>query len=140
MFSNPITSPLLRERNLPYRGTTLTTLLDSRLTVFATAPPQPASNDFASTRALVPGGPEPSRNGLGNLIPLTVIERSIDLLLVRRELSSILILRFGDSCGRTIRLQVFADDTVGDQRSIKGSDRMGKIEIDHQSFGGKPPA
>src|SRR5207237_7843545 len=77
MFSKPITSPLLRERNLPYRGTTLTTLLDSKLTVFATAPPQPASYDFASTRALVPGGPEPNRNGLGNLMPLTVIERSI---------------------------------------------------------------
>src|SRR5437867_11407364 len=77
MFSNPITSPLLRERSLPYRGTTLTTLLDSRLTVFATAPPQPASNDLASTRAFVPGGPEPSKNGFGNLIPLTVMDRSI---------------------------------------------------------------
>src|SRR5437660_2535775 len=32
------------------------------------------------TRAFVPGGPEPSRNGLGKLIPLTVIERSMGLL------------------------------------------------------------
>src|ERR1043165_2991103 len=72
-----MTSFVSRERSFPYRGTTLTTLLDSRLTVLATAPPQPASNDFASTRAFVPGGPEPSRNGLGNLMPLTVIERSM---------------------------------------------------------------
>src|ERR1044071_10181285 len=49
----------------------------SRLTVFATTPPQPASKDLAMTRAFVPGGPEPSRKGLGNLMPLTVIERFI---------------------------------------------------------------
>src|SRR5436305_14720659 len=49
----------------------------SKLTVFATAPPHPASNDFAMTRAFVPGGPEPSRKGFGNLMPLTVIESSI---------------------------------------------------------------
>jgi hypothetical protein len=29
------------------------------------------------TRAFVPGGPEPNKNGLGNLTPLTVIERSM---------------------------------------------------------------
>src|ERR1044072_2922996 len=57
--------------------TTFTTLADSRLTVFATAPPQPASNDFASTRAFVPGGPEPRTNGLGNFMPLTVMDRSM---------------------------------------------------------------
>src|SRR2546421_2093738 len=79
MFSNPMTSPEVRERNLPYRGTTLTTFADSRLTVFATAPPQPASNDLAITRAFVPGGPEPSRNGLGKVIPFTTIDRSICL-------------------------------------------------------------
>jgi len=44
--------------------------------VLATAPPQPASYDFAITRALVPGGPEPSRKGLGNFIPFTVIDKS----------------------------------------------------------------
>src|SRR5436190_11114400 len=77
-----MTSLFSRDRSLPYRGTTLTTLLDSRLTVFATAPPQPASKALASTRALVPGGPEPNKKGLGNLMPLTVIERSIDLLQV----------------------------------------------------------
>src|SRR5438105_2002701 len=32
------------------------------------------------TRAFVPGGPDPRRNGLGKLIPLTVIERSMGLL------------------------------------------------------------
>src|SRR5690349_4216939 len=78
MFSKPITSPVDLERSFPYRGTTFTTFADSRLTVFATAPPQPASNDFASTRAFVPGGPEPSTNGLGNFMPLTVMDRSIN--------------------------------------------------------------
>src|SRR6185436_17862310 len=76
-FSNPITSPVDRERSFPQRGATFTTFADSRLTVFATAPPQPASYDFASTRAFVPGGPEPRTNGFGNFMPLTVIDKSI---------------------------------------------------------------
>src|SRR2546425_3228943 len=79
MFSNPMTSPEVFERSLPYRGTTLTTFADSRLTVLATAPPHPASYDFAITRALVPGGPEPNKKGLGNFIPFTVIDKSIAL-------------------------------------------------------------
>src|SRR6185369_5893091 len=78
IFSKPITSPVDLERSFPERGTTFTTFADSRLTVFATAPPQPASNDFASTRAFVPGGPEPRTNGLGNFMPLTVIDKSIN--------------------------------------------------------------
>src|SRR5215813_8455174 len=77
IFSKPITSPETLERSLPYRGTTFTTLADSSETVLATAPPQPASYDLVITRAFVPGGPEPRTNGLGNLMPLTVIERSI---------------------------------------------------------------
>src|SRR3954468_25008728 len=40
--------------------------------VLQTLPPQPRSNDFAITFALVPGGPDPSRNGFSNSIPLTV--------------------------------------------------------------------
>src|SRR5882724_10813184 len=81
IFSNPITSPEVLDLSFPYRGTTFTTFADSSDTVLATAPPQPASYDLAITRAFVPGGPEPNKKGLGNLIPLTVIERSIDQLL-----------------------------------------------------------
>src|SRR5882672_5001904 len=43
--------------------------------VLQTTPPQPRSNDLAITLALVPGGPEPSRNGLSNSIPVTVVFR-----------------------------------------------------------------
>ena len=77
MFSKPITSPEVRERSLPSRGTTFTTLADSGLIVFATAPPQPAFYDLAITLAFVPGGPEPSRKGLGKVIPFTTIDKSI---------------------------------------------------------------
>ncbi len=41
--------------------------------VLQTTPPQPSSNAFAMTFALVPGGPEPSTNGFSNFIPSTVI-------------------------------------------------------------------
>src|SRR4051794_8014177 len=41
--------------------------------VLHTMPPHPRSNDFAMTRALVPGGPDPRTNGLSNSMPLTVI-------------------------------------------------------------------
>src|ERR1043165_5969317 len=43
--------------------------------VLHTIPPQPRSNDRAITRALVPGGPEASRKGLSNWIPVTVVFR-----------------------------------------------------------------
>src|SRR5262245_3699919 len=48
------------------------TLLESRLMVLMTIPPQPRSYDLAITLALVPGGPEPRRNGFSNSTPLTV--------------------------------------------------------------------
>src|SRR6218665_143807 len=48
-------------------------LLASRLIVLQTTPPHPRSNERAITRALVPGGPEPSKKGLSNSIPLTVV-------------------------------------------------------------------
>src|SRR4029453_4109005 len=78
IFSKPITSPVVLEQRFSQRRTPFPTFADSRLTVLATAPPQPASNDFASTRAFVPGGPEPRTNGLGNLMPLTVMDRSMN--------------------------------------------------------------
>src|SRR5436190_1341413 len=45
--------------------------------VLATMPPQPRSNERAITLPLVPGGPEPSTNGLSNFMPLTVMLRSV---------------------------------------------------------------
>src|SRR6056297_477958 len=45
----------------------------SKQTVFADAAPQPSAKARQITRALVPGGPEPITNGLGNLMPLTVV-------------------------------------------------------------------
>src|SRR5262252_9925552 len=53
------------------------TLLASSENVLATMPPQPRSYDRAITLPLVPGGPDPSRNGLSNFMPLTVMLRSV---------------------------------------------------------------
>src|SRR5687767_3607460 len=49
------------------------TLLESRLMVLQTTPAQPRSYDLAITRALVPGGPEASRNGFSKCMPSTSI-------------------------------------------------------------------
>src|SRR5689334_16792069 len=53
------------------------TLLASSENVLQTIPPQPRSYDRAITLPLVPGGPDPSRNGLSNFMPFTVIDRSV---------------------------------------------------------------
>src|ERR1041385_5895060 len=49
----------------------------SSANVLATIPPQPRSKDRAITLPFVPGGPEPSTNGLSNFMPLTVMLRSV---------------------------------------------------------------
>src|SRR5262245_44703657 len=51
------------------------TFVESSEIVFATTPPQPASNARAITRPLVPGGPDPRTNGFLNFSPLTSIAR-----------------------------------------------------------------
>src|SRR5215468_8284933 len=53
------------------------TWLASSANVLATMPPQPRSNDRAITLPFVPGGPDPSTNGLSNFMPLTVMLRSV---------------------------------------------------------------
>src|ERR1051325_3708536 len=49
----------------------------SSANVLATIPPHPRSKDRAITLPFVPGGPEPSTNGLSNFMPLTVMLRSV---------------------------------------------------------------
>src|SRR4051812_12717085 len=52
---------------------TLTIFDASRLIVLMTTAPHPSSNALPQTLAFVPGGPEPMTNGLGSLIPSTVV-------------------------------------------------------------------
>src|ERR1051325_3447234 len=49
----------------------------SSANVLAPIPPHPRSKDRAITLPFVPGGPEPSTNGLSNFMPLTVMLRSV---------------------------------------------------------------
>src|ERR1051325_3337425 len=101
--------------------------------VFATAPPQPASKDFASTRAFVPGGPEPSRKGLGNLIPLTVIERSIKT----PQASNCGLLKFGNW---SVWIEILIDDFIRHERFIKDGDYVRKVKVNGDPFWSQAPA
>src|SRR5690348_7364674 len=44
--------------------------------VFHTAPPQPSSNALATWTYVLVGGPDASQNGLGDLMPAKLTERS----------------------------------------------------------------
>src|SRR6266581_8142341 len=64
-------------RNFVFGPSTLTT--GWRPMVFVTTPPHPASNARRMFDSDSVGGADESRNGLRNLIPVNVVERSADM-------------------------------------------------------------